>query len=503
MRKPIHPSPARDLAPHEHLLLGNPLAAAVDTADPEAWIGLDRRIRATTARGGTSRPPGAHPASPSPGAPSTAAPPGAPAATTPSGAHPASPSPGAPSAGPGTAGSGVPGRPLAPDWDDSVQDVTWSVFPPSEPETALALCHHRWQVRQAALPFAAGRPALLPLLLLRCADGRAPVRDRARRTLGTALDGPGGAGRAAELVPLAVRLTLRPHGGPGLALVLAVAGTLPSSLPGRLLASPRQRARLLGTGLCLDRGLLPAARLTELVLTAEDRAVRRLCTDALLARVSPGDPDRLLDPLLTASSAATRSSAVTALHRAGRGPEAYGRLADPSARVRSAARLVLRLEGTDPWAFYRERCADPAAPGLPPGAVFGLAESGAPDAAGLLRPLTLHPEGRVRAAALAGLRMLGVVSPDELMAAMDDPHPPVVRTARKALEPYVLFVPEEWLAALVAPARPAHVRRAGLRLLGAHGLGLRKRVLAGMEEDEDPEVAHEAQRARYEPLPPA
>ncbi|MFD6421140.1 HEAT repeat domain-containing protein [Streptomyces sp. NPDC060198] len=463
MRKPTHPSPRRPRAAHERLLRGNPLDSVLDTADPEAWIDLDRRVRA----GSASTPPG--------------------------GASP----------GPGTGHDGVPGRPFDPQWDERARDVTWTDFPPSEPETALALCHRRWQVREAALPFAAGRPALLPLLLLRCADGRAPVRERARRTAGAALDGPTAAGRAAALVPLAVQLALRPHGGPGLALVLTAAPALSPSLPALLLASPRPRARLLGIGLCLERGLLATARLTELILTAEDRAVRRLCTDVLLTRVRTGDPDGLLDPLLTASSAATRSSAVAALHRAGRGAEASGHLADPSARVRSAARLVLRLEGADPWAFYRERCADSATPGLPPGAVFGLAESGSPDATGPLRALTHHPEGRVRAAALAGLRMLDAASPDELMAAMADPHPPVVRTARKALTPYVLLVPEEWLAALVAPARPTHVRRAGLRLLGAHSLGLRKRVLAGMEEDEDAEVAHEAQRARYEPLPPA
>ena len=101
---------------------------------------------------------------------------------------------------------------------------------------------------------------------------------------------------------------------------------------------------------------------------------------ALLARVTAGDPERLLDPLLTASSAVARSSAVTALHRAGRGPEAVPRLADPSARVRSAARLVLRLEGRDPQEIYRALCADPTAPGLSPGALFGLTESGASDA---------------------------------------------------------------------------------------------------------------------------
>ncbi|WP_327270076.1 hypothetical protein OG233_26395 [Streptomyces sp. NBC_01218] len=475
MRKPIHPSRARDLTPHERLLRGDPLATALDTADPEAWIHLDQGILARTQWGpGTIR-------------------------RSERARYSRADDPRALE----SAHDRLPGPPPVPEWDDHAEDVTWSVFPPSERETALALCHHRWQVREAALPFTAARPGLLPLLVIRCADRRAPVRDRARRTLRAALDRPEGVERAAGLVPLAVQLSIRPHGGTGLALVLTAAPVLPPSLPAAVLAGRRPRARLLGIGLCLDRGLLPSGPLTEVILTARDRAVRRLCTDALLARVTAGDPDRLLDPLLTASSAVTRSSAVAALHRAGRGREAVGHLADPSARVRAAARLVVRLEGADPGAYYRERCADPAGFPLPPGAVFGLAESGGPQAAVLLRPLTRHREGRVRAAALAGLRMLDAVSPDELMAAMDDPHPPVVRTARKALTPYVLLVPEEWLAALVAAGRPAHVRRAGLRLLCAHGLALRKRVLAGMEEDEDEEVAHEAQRARYEPLPPA
>ncbi|MGW0858212.1 hypothetical protein [Streptomyces sp. NPDC002690] len=462
MRKPTHPSPRRPLAAHERLLRGDPLVTVLDAADPEAWIDLDQRVREGCARGSRGH---------------------------------ASP-------GPGAEDDKTAGQPFDPRWDEHARDVTWTDFPPSEPETAVALCHSDPRVREAALPFTAGRPALLPLLLLRCADNKAPVRDRARRALIAALDGPGGAERAASLVPLAVQLALRPHGPTGLTLVLTAAPVLPPSLPHLLMASPRPQARLLGIRLCGERGVLTPTRLTEFILTARDLSIRRLCTDELLARVRPGDPDRLLDPLLTATSAATRSSAVNALHRAGRGPEAFGHLADPSARVRSTARLVLRLEGADPWAYYRERCADPAAPGLPPGALFGLAESGSPDAAGLLRPLTRHPEGRVREAALAGLRMLDAVSPDELMAAMDDPCPPVVRVARKALAPYVLFVPEEWLAGLVAPDRPTHVRRAGLRLLDAHGLGLRKRLLEGMEDDADAEVAHQAQRARYERMPP-
>lgn len=451
------------LPPEDRLLLGKPLAAALDTAGPEAWMDLDRQIPSETVRQRRIRPLQSllrrH-----------------------------------------ADGRGSVDWATAPHWDEAAQDVSWSQFPPGEAETVIALCHHRWQVREAGLAFTPGQPALLPALLVRCSDRHAGVRERARSMMSAALHTPGAT--ASELLPLALRLSLRPHGGWGVERVLAAMAPLPAGLPGLLRASHVARVRILGARLSLERGLLTPAGLTELALTAPDREVRHLCTGALLAQVTPGDPDRLLDPLLTASSAVTRSSAVMALHRAGRGGEAESRLADPSARVRSAARLALRLEGRDPRELHRGLCADPAAPGLPPGALFGLAESGAPDAAALLQPMTAHPEGRVRAAALASLRMLDAVSPDVLMAALDDPHPPVVRAAGKGLVPYVLLVPEKWLAALVAPDRPRHVRRSGLRLLCAHGLALRKRVLAPLEEDEDPEVAYEAQRARYEPLPP-
>ncbi|MFE6040431.1 HEAT repeat domain-containing protein [Streptomyces sp. NPDC056452] len=462
MRNVIPLSPTLYLSPQDRLLVGKPLAAALDTADPEAWVDLDRRIRSETARRSGVLP----------------------LVSLLRERH--------------TGGRGSVDWATAPHWDEEAKDVTWSQFPPREAETAIALCHDRRQVREAALAFTPGRPALLPLLLTRCADRDTRVRERARRMMRAALQEPGA--EPSELVSLALRLALLPHGGWALDRVLAAAGPLPG-LPGLLCASHAPEVRIFGTRLALERDLLTPAGLTELTLTAPDRLVRHGCTGELLAKVAAGDPERLLDPLLTASSAVTRSSAVMALHRADRGAEAASRLTDKSARVRSAARLVLRLEGQDSRELYHRMCSDPAAPGLPPGALFGLAESGAPDAVALLRPLTAHPEGRVRAAALAALRMLDAVSPDELMAAMDDPHPPVVRTARKALVPYVLLVPEEWLAALVDPGRPQHVRRSALRLLCAHGLALRKRVLAALEDDEDPEVAHEAQRARYEPPP--
>ncbi|WP_406388739.1 HEAT repeat domain-containing protein [Streptomyces sp. NBC_00887] len=463
MRNVIPLSPTLYLSPQDRLLLGKPLAAALDTPDPEAWVELDRRIRSETARRSGVLP----------------------LVSLLRERH--------------AGGRGSVDWSSAPRWDEEAKDVTWSQFPPREAETAIALCHRRWQVREAALAFTPGQPPLLPLLLIRCADRHVRVRERARRIMRATLQAS--EAEPSDLVALALRLTLFPHGGWALDRVLAATGPLPG-LPGMLCASHAPEVRVLGARLALEGDLLTPAGLTELILTAPDRVVRHRCTDKLLAQVTAGDPERLLDPLLGASSAVTRSSAVMALHRADRGPEAESRLVDQSARVRSAARLVLRLEGRDPGEVYRAMCAGRAASGLPPGALFGLAESGAPDATALLRPLTAHPEGRVRAAALAALRMLDAVSPDELMAAMDDPHPPVVRTACKALVPYVLLVPEEWLASLVAPGRPQHVRRSALRLLCAHSLALRKRVLAAMEDDEDPEVAHEAQRARYEPLPP-
>ncbi|MFE9254945.1 HEAT repeat domain-containing protein [Streptomyces sp. NPDC006879] len=442
-------SPTRYLTPEERLLLGKPLARAIDTTDPEAWVHLEGRIRLSTWWNGRDE--------------------------TVDWAN-------------------------APRWDEEAADVAWSQLPPSEPELALALCHDRGRVRETALTFAADRPEVIPLVLIRCADGQPRVREPARALLRTALTH--GTLQATDLVSLAVRLALRRHGSWALEQVLAVAGPLPDTLLHHLCGSPLPHARLLGVRHSLERGLLTPRRLTELATTGKDPAVRHLCTEALLAAVTPGDPDGLLDPLLAASSAVARSSAVTALHRAGRGAKAQVHLSDPSARVRSAARLVMRLEGEDPLPHYRSMCADPASPGLPPGAVLGLAESAGPKALELLRPLTGHPEGRVRAAALAALRMTDAAPPDELMAAMTDPHPAVVRAARKALVPYVLLVPEAWLAGLVARSQPRHVRRAGLRLLCAHGLGLRRRVLAALEDDEDPEVAYEAQRARYEQPPP-
>ncbi|MYW08891.1 hypothetical protein GT034_11105, partial [Streptomyces sp. SID2563] len=69
----------------------------------------------------------------------------------------------------------------APDgWDAPQTDRN------AEPATALALCHRSGRIREAALDRVSRYPDLLPLLVVRCTDWAAPVRERARALLAEA-----------------------------------------------------------------------------------------------------------------------------------------------------------------------------------------------------------------------------------------------------------------------------------------------------------------------------
>ncbi|MER8034403.1 hypothetical protein [Streptomyces hydrogenans] len=106
-------------------------------------------------------------------------------------------------------------------------------------------------------------------------------------------------------------------------------------------------------------------------------------------------------------------------------------LPDRSGRPRACARWVVRQGGGDPVALYRAACAAPEPPVRAP---LGLGECGSLGVdAPALRELTGHPEGRVRASAVAGLRLLYAVEPARMRALLDDPEPAVVREARRAL----------------------------------------------------------------------
>lgn len=432
----------------------------------------------------------------------------------------------------------------APHWHEG-HGVNWASAPPAEPELALGLCHADPRVREAALGHAAGRPGVLALVLIRCSDTAEPVRERARAVLAGAL-GAAGEAELRALIPLALLVSTRRYGGRGWELLQERPGSAPAALLVELAGHPDPGVRLGAVRAALGRGLLAAdrvgalasgdpdgrvrlaalrsgvlsaergaglvltarhpevrrealelalaagvltpGRLLEIAAATRDRKVRRRCEEA--ARPS-GPSGPLLDSLLTHGRASLRVLAVRALRGAGRAAELAAHLADPAAPVREAARRELRAEGGDPLAHYRALCADSPAPGAGspvPGAVHGLAETGEAADLPLLWSLARHPEGRVRAAALAGLRRHGAATPEELLPYLADPHPPVVLAVRSLVVPYARTRPEPWLQALFAPGRAAAVRAAGRILLELRPLLVRRRIASSLTSHRDPAV---------------
>ncbi|WOX25430.1 hypothetical protein [Streptomyces solicathayae] len=197
--------------------------------------------------------------------------------------------------------------------------------------------------------------------------------------------------------------------------------------------------------------------LAAVALGHRDRHVRRLA-----ARLLPELPgaDAALERLLSSSDGLVRGTGVARL-RAG---DLVPHLTDPSPWVRGLAHQGLREADDDPHARLRALCADPAA--ATPSAVSGLAEQRDPADAPLLRNLTRHADGAVRARALGGLRLLGALADTELPPHADDPDPRVGAVVLRALRD-----DPEALRGLLGH-RHARVRARALVLLShRHGLG--------------------------------
>lgn len=175
-----------------------------------------------------------------------------------------------------------------------------------------------------------------------------------------------------------------------------------------------------------------------------------------------------------------RAAGVTALRAAGRADEAEPFLYDRSALVRACARWVLRQTGTDPLPLYRAACA--AGDAVPLDAPLGLAECGDRAAdADALWALTGHARPRVRASAVAGLRVLDAVRFDaagfeRLAPLLNDDSPRVARAAALALAPWAdhlpvgaLLPPEgEFACEATAPDRAGHRAEGGAGAEGDH-----------------------------------
>ncbi|MFF3201862.1 hypothetical protein [Streptomyces sp. NPDC002962] len=380
------------------------------------------------------------------------------------------------------------------EWDGAGRTLTAAMHagePLSESHLALALCHRDGRIRAAALWRMDGHPDLLPLLVVRCADWAEPVREQARLRLGEELD----AGRAVTHLSLILRVGRRERGEFAVGLADRLLREAPREVLTALYTASDRAVRRYAYGRAVEDGLLSPGELARVAAQDDDAIVRNLCADAALAAVTDGDPGDVLPPLLTARGPRVRSAGVTALRRAGRAERAVEFLADRAGLVRACARYVVRQHGGDPLSWYRERCAEPGDPALPPGAAAGLAECGERSDAEMLWPLVRHPVPGVRARAVAGLRVLDAADARRLLPLLYDPAPAVVREVTAAVLPSAGLLPEEWLVERLGTGWPRAVRIAAVRLLSEQGGAAGRRALMALPADPDEELRMRATRA--------
>lgn len=383
------------------------------------------------------------------------------------------------------------------EWNEAGRTLTAAMHagePLSESQLALALCHRDGRIRAAALWRMDGHPDLLPLLVVRCADWAEPVRKQARLRLGEVLD----AGRAVALLPLILRVGRRERGEFAVGLADELLREAPREVLTTLYTDSDRSVRRYAYRRAVEEGLFSPGELARVAAQDDDTVVQNLCADAALAAlaaVPDGDCNDVLEPLLTARNPRVRSAGVTALRRAGRAEQAVEFLADRAGLVRACARYVVRQYGGDPLSWYRERCAEPGDPALPPGAAAGLAECGQRSDAEALWSLVRHPLPGVRARAVAGLRVLDAADARRLLPMLDDQAPGVVREVTAAVLPSAALLPEEWLVERLGTGWPRAVRIAAFRLLAERGGAAGQRALIALRADPDEELRLRATRA--------
>ncbi|MFE0645999.1 hypothetical protein ACFW2Y_31010 [Streptomyces sp. NPDC058877] len=425
------------------LARGAPLASVIDTSDASAWTGLDLAVR--------------HLARTRPSALSGHA--------------------------------WATGRRFHWPWDAPLPSLDLSRRAPDGSALAVALCHPDGRVREAALRRAARLPPpalhpLLPLVAIRCADWSATVREPARELLRTALPGVG-AEAIAPLAAVVLRISARRRGGAAGALLEALLRECPVSVLDAVLASGDRASRRTAHRIAVERRLLSPARLAATAAGDPDMVVQDVCANGVVAGVTPETGDELLGPLLGSKHPRVRAAGVTALRRAGRPDEATAFLTDRSGLVRACARYVLRQSGIDAVARYASLCSGAT---VPPAAPLGLAECGTREDSALLWELTGHPHPGVRAHAVAGLRVLGGVSPAHLEPLLDDPAPGVVRETATALLPWANQLSATDLRARLGADRPRHVRMAAFRLFTARGGPELREVARSLDDDAEPKL---------------
>ncbi|NNN33747.1 hypothetical protein HLK59_25965, partial [Streptomyces sp. S3(2020)] len=220
---------------------------------------------------------------------------------------------------------------LTPAWERTeggraVKDALLSGRPLTEARLALGLCHREGRVREAALSRAVGLPGLLPLLVVRCSDWAAPVRETARRRLAETLDAEG----AVRVMPVILRVGRRDRGDFVTVLATELLRAAPPETLAPLYTAPARGIRRYAYRLAVDEGFLSPAELARAAARDSDPVVQSLCADSALSAVADLDAayDDVLEPLLSARGPRARAAGVTALRRAGRTERAVGFLGD-------------------------------------------------------------------------------------------------------------------------------------------------------------------------------
>lgn len=170
----------------------------------------------------------------------------------------------------------------------------------ADPELAVALCHRDGRIREAALQQAVGHPALLPLVVVRCADWVGQVRERARELLRASLDVETGV----ALAPLILLFGRRGRGAFAIELVGGVLRPASREQLAPLFVHPDRAVRRFVHRLAVEEGLLSPGELARAAARDTDAVVQNLCAEAALAAVAKGgeseEYERVLGPLLRA-----------------------------------------------------------------------------------------------------------------------------------------------------------------------------------------------------------
>lgn len=373
---------------------------------------------------------------------------------------------------------------------------------------ALASCDANGHTREAAVRRIVTRlaepqvpPGLVVFLALRTADWVGPVRDRARGALAVLLHAD--PRRYVPLVvPVAELLARRERGDfvrqQAVAALTAVHG---AAVLDELTSAPEPRLRAFAVRTAVAAGRLPLQRLAALATDDPERRCRVPAAQAAAREAVWSERLDVLRRLTTTVDRDVRALALTGMVRAGHPEEAARHLADPSPLVRATARDAARRTGVDALEWYRAAVAElvaqvparsrpagedadrlagvpararPVAEDAPSsrasgiaaaGVVAGLAECGRREDADRLAALLAHPQHRVRAAALRGLRTLDAVPVGDVVPLLHDRYAAVVREAAAALATRTGQLPAGLAESLLADTSRVAVSRAGIRLL--------------------------------------